>query len=81
MKTNQRTKIAAARTRNLSDSNLTVNAGLGLMRPTLGIFIRCYSQLPRGVQYYGQIAQSVEQRIENPRVGGSIPPLATTSDF
>ncbi|CEG57534.1 protein of unknown function [Legionella fallonii LLAP-10] len=25
----------------------------------------------------GQIAQSVEQRIENPRVGGSIPPLAT----
>ncbi len=26
---------------------------------------------------YGQIAQSVEQRIENPCVGGSIPPLAT----
>lgn len=26
----------------------------------------------------GQVAQSVEQRIENPRVGGSIPPLATT---
>ena len=25
----------------------------------------------------GQIAQSVEQWIENPRVGGSIPPLAT----
>ncbi len=25
----------------------------------------------------GQIAQSVEQRTENPRVGGSIPPLAT----
>jgi hypothetical protein len=25
----------------------------------------------------GQVAQSVEQRIENPRVGGSIPPLAT----
>ena len=25
----------------------------------------------------GQIAQLVEQRIENPRVGGSIPPLAT----
>jgi CDGSH-type Zn-finger protein len=24
-----------------------------------------------------QIAQSVEQRIENPRVGGSIPPLGT----
>ena len=28
---------------------------------------------------YGQIAQSVEQRTENPRVGGSIPSLATTS--
>ena len=26
-----------------------------------------------------QIAQSVEQGIENPRVGGSIPPLGTTS--
>ena len=28
----------------------------------------------------GQIAQSVEQRTENPRVGGSIPSLATTSN-
>ena len=28
---------------------------------------------------YGQVAQSVEQRTENPRVGGSIPPLATTT--
>ncbi len=27
--------------------------------------------------FLGQIAQSVEQRIENPCVGGSIPPLAT----
>jgi hypothetical protein len=26
---------------------------------------------------FGQIAQLVEQRIENPRVGGSIPSLAT----
>ncbi len=26
---------------------------------------------------HGQVAQSVEQRIENPCVGGSIPPLAT----
>ncbi len=25
---------------------------------------------------YAQVAQLVEQRIENPRVGGSIPPLA-----
>ena len=27
----------------------------------------------------GQVAQSVEQWTENPRVGGSIPPLATKS--
>ena len=27
----------------------------------------------------GQVAQLVEQRIENPRVGGSIPSLATTN--
>ena len=26
-----------------------------------------------------QVAQLVEQRTENPRVGGSIPPLGTTS--
>jgi hypothetical protein len=26
----------------------------------------------------GLVAQLVEQRIENPRVGGSIPPQATT---
>ena len=30
---------------------------------------------------YGQIAQSVEQRTENPRVGGSIPSLATTYKY
>ena len=29
--------------------------------------------------YEGQVAQLVEQRIENPRVGGSIPPLATNT--
>ena len=28
--------------------------------------------------YYAEIAQSVEQRTENPRVDGSIPPLGTT---
>lgn len=28
--------------------------------------------------FHGQVAQLVEQWIENPRVGGSIPPLATT---
>ena len=30
---------------------------------------------------YAQIAQSVEQGTENPRVGGSIPPLGTTFAF
>jgi hypothetical protein len=29
----------------------------------------------------GQVAQLVEQRTENPRVGGSIPPLATISPW
>ena len=28
-----------------------------------------------------QVAQLVEQRTENPRVGGSIPPLGTTCFF
>ncbi len=31
----------------------------------------------RGCRRHAQIAQSVEQWIENPRVGGSIPPLGT----
>ena len=31
------------------------------------------------IQQQGQIAQLVEQRTENPCVGGSIPPLATTN--
>ena len=31
----------------------------------------------RLTQYHAQVAQSVEQWIENPRVGGSIPPLGT----
>ena len=30
---------------------------------------------PSLIAIYAQIAQSVEQRTENPRVGGSIPPL------
>jgi hypothetical protein len=32
---------------------------------------------PRPRPRKGQVAQLVEQRTENPRVGGSIPPLAT----
>ena len=34
-------------------------------------------QLPLALIACGQVAQLVEQGIENPRVGGSIPPLAT----
>ena len=30
---------------------------------------------------FAQIAQSVEQRTENPRVGGSIPPLGTMNYY
>ena len=36
-------------------------------------------RLFENVRFFGQIAQSVEQGIENPRVGGSIPSLATFS--
>ena len=31
----------------------------------------------RQLRHCAEIAQSVEQRTENPRVGGSIPPLGT----
>ena len=34
-------------------------------------------QVPKKVEGQGQVAQSVEQGTENPRVGGSIPSLAT----
>ena len=43
------------------------NFGLSAGRPLAGT-------------YRGQVAQLVEQRIENPRVDGSIPSLATTSN-
>jgi hypothetical protein len=40
-----------------------------------------YSDISRGVEIAqcpdAQVAQLVEQRIENPRVGGSNPPLGT----
>ena len=39
---------------------------------------RCRPSNTRSPYGHGQVAQSVEQRTENPRVGGSIPPLATT---
>ncbi len=37
----------------------------------------CESRSLPGNLFYGQLAQSVEQRTENPRVPGSIPGLAT----
>ena len=33
------------------------------------------------ISLFAQIAQLVEQRTENPCVGGSIPPLGTTKPF
>ena len=36
------------------------------------IKVRCYYRLNKNE---GQVAQVVEQRTENPRVGGSTPPL------
>ena len=33
------------------------------------------------MKIYGSVAQSVEQRTENPCVGGSIPPGATLNPF
>jgi hypothetical protein len=42
---------------------------------------RAVNRRVRTLVQNGQIAQSVEQRIENPRVGGSIPPLATIFFF
>ncbi len=38
--------------------------------------LTCFGKI-RLIPPVAQIAQSVEQRIENPRVGGSIPPLGT----
>ncbi len=45
------------------------------------VIVRCMDStsacMTVGVLKKGQVAQSVEQRTENPCVGGSIPPLAT----
>ena len=37
--------------------------------------------VPQQQPKYAQVAQSVEQGTENPRVGGSIPPLGTIFPF
>ena len=43
---------------------------------------RGFEPLPgRHFAFYAQIAQSVEQRTENPRVAGSIPALGTKARF
>ncbi len=43
----------------------------------IGIMIGSLRSL---LQSVAQVAQSVEQRTENPRVDGSIPPLGTTNN-
>ena len=42
------------------------------------VFGKYLNPQPFGITSFGQIAQLVEQRTENPCVGGSIPPRATT---
>ena len=49
-------------------------AGLALF---LGIRLHKVKKLCIVADFVGLVAQLVEQRIENPRVGGSIPPQAT----
>ncbi len=48
--------------------NININNNLLYMSSTWFIRLKLY--------ILAQIAQSVEQRTENPRVGGSIPPLS-----
>ena len=55
------------------DLALTAQGAVGLIRGLL----RCPRGNPR--KDLAQVAQLVEQWIENPRVGGSIPPLGTIS--
>ena len=50
----------------LEQSTLTQLTSAGLIRALFSLPLK-----------NAQIAQLVEQRIENPRVGGSIPPLGT----
>ena len=57
------------RSRQLHVTSLTTPVGSLLI---LRLISASRAELPPG-----QVAQLVEQRTENPRVGGSIPPLAT----
>ena len=54
----------------LEQSTLTQRTSAGLIRALFSLPLK-----------NAQIAQLVEQRIENPRVGGSIPPLGTIVKF
>ncbi len=51
------------------------------MRPIIldGIHPKRFNTRLSALAKKAQVAQSVEQRTENPRVGGSIPPLGTIS--
>ena len=50
----------------------------GTLRLPPALTVSARTGLIRGPSCGGQVAQLVEQRTENPRVGGSIPPLATS---
>jgi hypothetical protein len=57
-----------------ADEESMTYAGLALAHCLTGISWAGLIRAPSG----GQVAQLVEQRTENPRVGGSIPPLGTS---
>ena len=60
----------------LKYTSLTDRLGLGLIRGSPLAALLWPTKRER-MPHEGQVAQLVEQRTENPRVGGSIPPLAT----
>ena len=59
---------------------LTAPGNPGLIPRSPGGAHPCCRSPPQRASH-GQVAQLVEQRTENPRVGGSIPPLATILTF
>ena len=59
-----------------SNLPLTDLRSVGLIPRSFALGKRLYERALRATKC-GQVAQLVEQRTENPRVGGSIPPLAT----
>ena len=59
-----------------SNLPLTDLPSVGLIPRSFALGKRLYERALRATKC-GQVAQLVEQRTENPRVGGSIPPLAT----